>query len=180
MSRFTARRSVTALVVPAVAAAGLLTASAAMAAPMPGGGGNVNASVTVAETLTFQFNGANSFSLAPGTTDKAAVAFTIGTNDPSGYNVSQAAPDLSNGAGGTIGVGNLSEVLNYTDAGHPGGATQPSVPLTNSPTLFVAPTVASQAAGDTYSQDWSSAAVLANQAPGNYTTTITYVAAANA
>ena len=44
----------------------------------------------------------------------------MATNDAGGYSVSQGAPDLSNGAGGTLPAGDLSEVLHYTDMADPG------------------------------------------------------------
>jgi hypothetical protein len=178
-SRFTARF---AAVLGGTAMAGGLLAGVALAAPPPGGGGNVPASVAVAETLMFAFtNGTGAgFSVAPGATDTGAVSFMVGTNCPTGYTVSQAAPDLSNGAGSNLPAGSLSDVLSYTDAVHPGGSSSPAAALTTSPTLFVAPTGASLAAGDTYSQAWTAAAVPQNQAPGDYSTTISYVAAANA
>lgn len=175
MSRFTARRIVTALVVPAVAGAGLLTASSAMAAPMPG---PISAAVVVPQTLTLTFTSGTSFSLAPGATQTGAVAFTVSSNDGNGYTVAQSAPDLSNGSA-FIPATDLSYALNFTDAAHPGGGSPgPAAALTNTSATFVSPVGASLPAGDTYTQDWTAATVPANQAPGSYQTDILYTAIA--
>ena len=116
--RRTARRIIVSSAIAAAAlAASILPATGALAQ-----GGPVNATIAIPSTLTFTFTSATSFTVAPGATDMGAVAFTVATNDGAGYTISQSAPDLSNGSGGTLPAGDLSYVLHATNAG---GAGQP-------------------------------------------------------
>jgi hypothetical protein len=159
--------------------AGSVIAAAALAAstaPAWADGGPVTATVAVPSTLTFAFTSATSFSVAPGATAPAAVAFTVTTNNPAGYAVSQSAPDLVAGAN-SLPAGELSFALHFTN--HDGTGVNPPAALTNLAATFANEHTPSMNAGDTYAQDWSAAALSGATPGGNYATTITYVAAGN-
>ena len=164
---------ITRITVASAIAAAAIAATALPAFADGGAGGPIAASVTVPSSLTFTFTSGTSFSLAPGVTSPAAVAWTVATNDPHGYSVVQSAPDLT-GPSGTLPAGDLSEVLHFDVTG-PGGSTgvNPSVLLTNAPASAGGYTTAT--AGDTYAEDWL-ATLPGNTVPGTYSTTISYLA----
>jgi hypothetical protein len=142
---------------------------AASAATMDGNpSSTAQATVTVAQSISFAFNGPTSFTLAPGVTDNNAVSFTVSTNDSHGYSLSLAAPDLTAG-GATIPATDLS----YTTFSGGSEVDQGAATLTNAAGVFYSATLATGGTG--FNQNWL-ATVPANQAPGAYQTTLTYVA----
>lgn len=158
------------------AAAVAAAAIGASTAPAWADGGPVTATVAVPSTLTFSFTSATSFTVAPGATSTGAVAFTIVTNNPAGYDVFQSAPDLTAGAN-SLPATDLSFVLHYHNSN--GTDVTPAAQLTNTQARFIHQVTPSMGGGDTYAQDWTAATLPGNTPGGNYSTVITYIAAGN-
>ncbi len=180
ITRMTARLAAAAVAAFAIGSAVASAPAFAAVQQPPPGGGTVNGNVVVGSSLTFAFTSGTSFTVAPGATDMAAVAFTLATNDQLGWSISEAAPDLSDGAAGdTLPATDLSEVLHYAMVFPAAPGQTGAESLTNPGGIIISDTHASLPAGNVFSQDWSASAVPANTPAGTYATTITYVAAGN-
>lgn len=175
-------RIIARIAVPAVIAA---AAMAGAAVPALAQGGPVSAAVVVPSTLTITLNATTnnptgtSFTVAPGSTTMDAVNWTILSNDPDGYSLSESATVQGTDPGGDLLGGayqipdsDLTYIFHYMLPGGTGSSTVPAA-LTDAPTGELADTgVMSLPGGDTWSQDWTAAAVSVPQ--GSYDTQITY------
>lgn len=162
-------RTITRLAVLAGASA-LAAGLAAPAAFADTPSSSATATVTVAQSISFAFTSPPSFTLQPGVTDASAISFSIATNDSRGFSLTLSAPDLTlNGGASSIPATSLSYITKSGGNEVDQGAQQ----LTNTAAQVISTNVAT--AGTGYSQDWT-ANVSPSQAPGNYSTTLTYVA----
>lgn len=155
-----------------------LTASAgpAMAATSacPNGAACSNAVVHISVGISFAFNGSNTFTLTPGVTSTSAVQFTVSTNNTHGYSLSLSGTDPTTPGGAFFPAGDLQYKTFLSGTGE---VDQGIASLTNaSATVFSKP---SPTSGDNFSQDWVASNVPVTQSPGDYVSTLSYVASVN-
>jgi hypothetical protein len=167
MMRRTVRNT---LAVTALAGAGLLAAAApSFADTQPSASGQ--ATVTVNQSIAIAFVSGQSFALTPGQLAHDAVSFNIQTNDSHGYAlVLSASGDPQTASGSNFPSADLAFTTSVAGQGQVGTANQQ---LTNSPAPVLSTSIAPSPSGDTYTQDWL-ASIPSNQAPGSYSTTLTY------
>jgi hypothetical protein len=166
------------LITAGLASAAVLGALAAGAGPAfaatgAGPTSSAQATVTVTQSITFAFTSPASFNLAPGVTSHNAIAFNVQTNDNHGYTLSLSAPDPSTGT-----LSFPAAALSYTTFLGAGNQVGQTDQLSNTAAVFQTTTNAPGPAGDGYTEDWT-ANLPSNQQPGNYSTTLTYIATAS-
>lgn len=166
-------------VLPAIVAAGVALGGLAVAGPAkadtcPAGSSCQSATVHVLVGITFAFTGGASFNLSPNVTSPSAVRFNVQTNNPHGYSISLSGTDPTTVGGSNFPASQLSydTLSGGADVGTPGG----TVSLSNTVARFFNST--QPTAGTDFAQDWT-ANVSANQAPGDYLSTLSYVASVN-
>jgi hypothetical protein len=154
------------------AAIAAVSAAPAMAAGCPAGSSCADATVHINQVISFAFTSGTTFSLDPaGVVSHGALAFTVTTNDAAGYTVSLAGTDPATAAGASFPATSLS-YSTFQGGGQVGSTNG----LTNAAATFQTLTHPSSPNGDQYTQDWAASSVPGNTPPGDYASTLTFVA----
>jgi len=166
-------------VLPAIVAAGVALSAVTLAGPAkadtcPAGSSCQSATVHVLVGITFAFTGGASFNLSPNVTSPSAVRFNVQTNNPHGYHITLSGTDPTTVGGANFPASSL--IYDTLSGGAEVGTGGGPVSLSNTAAQFF--TSPQPTASTDFSQDWT-ANVSANQSPGDYLSTLSYVASVN-
>lgn len=152
----------------------VLSTGVAKADPCPAGSSCQSAQITIPVGIVFSFTSSTTFTLQPNIKSASAVRFNLQTNAPHGYHITLAGTDPTTAGGANFPATQLSydTLQGGAEANTSGAPNQ----LTNAAATFVNST--QPTASTDFTQDWT-ANVSPNQSPGNYLSTVSYVASTN-
>jgi hypothetical protein len=130
------------------------------------------ATVHVAVGISFAFNGSPSFTLTPNVSSPAAINFTVSTNNQHGATVTLSGTDPATAGGASFPATSLS----YTTFSGGSEVDQGPQQLTGSAATVTSFNAATGGTG--FQQTWL-ASLGAQVPPGDYQSTLTYVASVN-